>query len=71
MSTREKCNILLDRMPEFQLELVLAYIQGMQALEDAADDAYCEALYQQYLDDPDKGEFISEEDLCKELGIAI
>ena len=30
-----------------------------------------EALYQKYLNDPDKGEFISEEDLCGELGVAI
>ena len=71
MSTREKCNILLDSMPEYQLELVLAYIQGMKALEETADDAYCEALYQKYLNDPDRGEFVSEEDLCRELNIAI
>lgn len=71
MSTREKCDMILDTMPEFQLELVLAYIQGMKAFEEASDEAYCEALYQKYLNDPDKGEFISEEDLCGELGVAI
>jgi hypothetical protein len=37
----------------------------------ASDDAYCEALYQKYLDDPDKENFVSEEELCKELGLAI
>ncbi len=71
MSTREKCDMILDTLPEFQLELVLAYIQGMKAFEEAADDAYCEALYQKYLNDPDKGEYISEADLCGELDIAI
>ncbi len=71
MSTREKCDMLLDTMPESHLKLVLAYIQGMKAFEEAADDAYCEALYQKYLNDTDKGEFISEAELCSELGIAI
>ena len=71
MSTREKCDMILDTMPEFQLELVLAYIQGMKAFEEAADDAYCEALYQKYLNDTDKGEYVSEEELCRELDIAI
>ena len=56
MSTREKCNMFLDAMPEYQLELVLAYIQGMKAFEEAADDAYCEALYQKYMNDPDRGD---------------
>ena len=69
MSTREKCNMFLDAMPEYQLELVLAYIQGMKAFEEADDDAYCEALYQKYLDDPDRGDYISEEELCHELGL--
>ena len=71
MSTREKCDLILDTLPEFQLELVLAYIQGLTASTAASDDAYCEALYQKYLDDLDKENFVSEEELCKELGLAI
>ena len=71
MSTREKCDLILDTLPEFQLELVLAYIQGLTASTAASDDAYCEALYQKYLDDHDKENFVSEEELCKELGLAI
>ena len=71
MSTREKCDLILDTLPEFQLELVLAYIQGLTASMAASDDAQCEALYQKYLDDPDKENFVSEEELCKELGLAI
>lgn len=46
MSTREKCDLILDTLPEFQLELVLAYIQGLTASTAASDDAYCEVLYQ-------------------------
>ena len=71
MSTREKCIQILDTMPEFQLELVLAYIQGMTALEEATDDAFSEYLYRNYLNDPDRDHTVSEEDLCKELGITV
>ena len=61
MSTREKCDLILDTLPEFQLELVHAYIQGLTASTAASDDAYCEALYQKYMNDPDRGDYISEE----------
>ena len=71
MSTREKCDLILDTLPEFQLELVLAYIQGLTASMAASDDAYCEALYQKYMNDPDRGDYISEEELCHELGLVI
>ena len=71
MSTREKCDLILDTLPEFQLELVLAYIQGLTASMEASDDACCEALYQKYLVHLDKDNFVYVEELCKELGLAI
>ena len=71
MSTRERCDRLLDMMPEYQLELVLAYIQGLTAQADMIDDAFCESLYQKYLNDPDRGEFVSEADVAKEFGITL
>ena len=71
MSTREKCDQILDHMPEFQLELVLAYIQGLTAQANVSDDNFCESLYQSYLSDPDKGNYISEEDLSRELGVSL
>ena len=45
---------------------VLAYLQGLTADEEA-DNAYCEQLYQDYLNDPDpdKHQTISLEELCK------
>ncbi|HJB59805.1 MAG TPA: hypothetical protein H9771_09170 [Candidatus Faecalibacterium faecipullorum] len=36
-----------------------------------AEDAFCEKLYQQYLSDPDRGQYMTEEELCKELGIEV
>ena len=57
MSTREKCEQILDMLPEYQLNLVLAYMQGLTALSEAEDDRFCAQLYSQYLNDPDRGEF--------------
>lgn len=65
MSTREKCNYLLGTLTEEQLVGILSI------LEEAADDAYCEKLYQEYEASPDKGEYITQEELCRELGISL
>ena len=70
MSTRELCYQLLDTVPEFKLSLVLAYLQGLTASEDAEDDFYCNALYQAYLDDPDRDIEYTLEDCKKEWGLA-
>lgn len=45
-------------------------MQGLTADEDA-DDAYCEQLYQNYLKDPDRGQTLTEDEVCKQLGIAL
>ena len=71
MSTREKCDQLLDGMHEFQLELVLAYMQGLTMSAEMADDRFCESVYQQYSNDPEKDNFTSEEELALELGVKL
>lgn len=43
---------VLDKVPEHKLGYVLAYIQGI-TIDEEADDAYCENLYQEYLQDTD------------------
>ena len=70
MSTRERCNQLLDSLPEFKLSLVLAYLQGLMAGEEAEDDLYCEALYQQYLKDPERDIEYTLDECKKEWGLA-
>ena len=70
MSTREMINALLDSVPEYKMGYVLAYLQGLTADEEA-DNAYCEQLYQEYLDDPDKHQTISLEELCKREGVEL
>lgn len=68
MSNREKCVDLLNNVPDYKIGYVLAYLQGLTADEEA-DDAFCERMYQNYLNDPDKDESYSLEDCVKEWGL--
>lgn len=70
MSTREMINALLDSVPEHKMGYVLAYLQGLTADEEA-DNAYCEQLYQDYLNDPDKHQTNSLEELCEREGVEL
>lgn len=72
MSDRERCIELLDSVPEFKIGYVLAYLQGLTA-DEAADDAFCEALYQEYLNDadPEKNNATALQDVAAELGISL
>ena len=70
MSNKEKIIALLDSVPEYKIGYVLAYVQGITA-EESADDAFCEQLRRQYENDPDRGKTMTEEELCRELGIAL
>ena len=72
MRTREMITALLDSVPEYKMGYVLAYLQGLTADEEA-DNAYCEQLYQEYLNDPspDKNQVISLEELCKREGVEL
>jgi len=78
MSNREACISIIDGFGEENLGGVLNTLKSMKdmfdkAIEDAMDEAYCQKLYQDYLDDPDpeKDDEISLEDLAEELGIAV
>lgn len=70
MSNREMCAQLLDTVPEYKIGYVLAYLQGLTA-DEAEDDAFCERMYQNYLNDPDpeKDNSYTLEECKKEWGI--
>ena len=70
MSTKEMIFNLLDKVPEYKLGYVLAYVQGIAADEDM-DDLFCEQIYQDYLNDPDpeKDKTYTLEECKKEWGI--
>ncbi len=52
MSTKEMIVNLLDKIPDYKIGYVLAYIQGITADEEA-DDLFCERMVQDYINDPD------------------
>ncbi|WP_124066245.1 hypothetical protein [Clostridium sp. E02] len=70
MNNRERAIELLNQVPEYKLGYVLAYIQGITADEEA-DTAFCERMYQNYLNDPDpeKDKTYSLEECKEEWGI--
>ena len=48
MSEREMAVSLLEKVPDYKMGYVLAYLQGITA-DEAADDAFCEEMFQNYL----------------------
>ena len=68
MSNKERCIALLDSFTEAQLVNIAAMLQAAQ---EAIDDAFCEALYESYENDPDKGNPISLEDAAAALGVQL
>lgn len=70
MSERERVAQMVNDIPDYKLGYVLAYMQGLMA-DEVEDDAFCEQLYQDYLDDPDpeKDTEYSLEDCKKEWGL--
>ncbi|WP_249311969.1 hypothetical protein [Congzhengia minquanensis] len=68
MSTKEIIVNLLDKIPDYKIGYVLAYIQGITADEEA-DDLFCERMVQNYLNDPDKDESFTLDECKKEWGI--
>lgn len=72
MSNREKCIAILDSFNDSQLVNIVAMLQAAKdAITEAADDAFCSALYKEYQADPDKGQAMSIEDAAKMLGVAL
>ena len=70
MSNREKCIAILNQMAEDQLVNIVVILEAAKkAIDEAADDAFCESLYKQYEADPTKGEAISFEEAAQQLGV--
>ena len=45
--------------------------QYLLALEEAEDEAFCNALNDAFLANPDKGELVDFDDACKMLGVQL
>lgn len=72
MSNKEKCLTLLDSFTDGQLGNIAAMLEAARAaIEDAADEAFCRALYKEYEADPDKGQPVSIEEAARQLGVVL
>lgn len=72
MSNREKCIAIIDSFSEIQLANIAAMLQAAKdAIAEASDDAFCDALYEEYKADPDKGNAVSLEDAAAMLGVSL
>lgn len=72
MSDKEKVIQLLDKVPDYKIGYVLAYIQGITADEEA-DDRLCDSLLQDYFNDkdPDKHDAMPIEEFARQEGITL
>ena len=68
MSNKERCIAILDSFTDAQLANIAAMLLAAQ---EAIDDAFCEALYENYQKDPDKGKPVSLEDAAAALGVKL
>ena len=70
MSNKETIISLLDKVPEYKMGYILAYVQGITADEEA-DDNFCQQMLNDYENDTDleKDDIYSLEDCKKEWGI--
>jgi hypothetical protein len=72
MSNREKCIAILDSFNEHQLANIANMLQAaLDAVSEAADDTFCNKLYDDYQADPDKGQFVSLTEAAKLLGVEL
>ena len=72
MSNREKCIAILDSFTDSQLINIVAILQAARdAVSEAADDAFCEALYREYEADLDRGNPVSLEEAARLLGVSL
>ena len=72
MSNREQLVQMAQSVPEeqaiFAMHLLKSYLD---ALEEMRDDAFCLALNERYLENPDKGEGVPIEELAVRLGVTL
>lgn len=74
MSDRERAINIIDSLPDSQVYYVLHILQNFKAaLDENADDEFCERIYADYVadDDDDKNDGIIIENFAESLGIEL
>lgn len=72
MSNKEMALNLLNSFNKSQLANIVTMLKTVKSITDeAADDAFCEKMYQNYLNDPDphKHDTVSFDETLKECGL--
>ena len=70
MSNKEKCYSIINSFTEEQLGNIATMLNTIKTLADeAADDAYCLRLLNDYQADPDKGEPMGIDEFASNLGV--
>lgn len=72
MSNRELALNLIDSFDESQLANIITMLQTAKSIADeAADDAFCEKMHQNYLanSDPHKHDTVTFDDALRECGL--
>lgn len=74
MSNREMAINIINSLPDVQVDYVLNMLKNFSAaVEEASDMAFCEKLYNDYLndEDPQKNDGIVLEDFANQLGLSL
>lgn len=74
MSNRELAINIINSLPDVQVDNVLNMLKSFSAaVEEAADMAFCEKLYNDYLNDTDsqKNDGIALEDFASQLVVSL
>ena len=64
MNNKEYAIELINKIPEYKLGYVIAYLQGLTT-DDIVDDSYCAYLLEEYQNSDDKGDFVSFDEALK------
>ncbi len=72
MSSKEKAKMIIDKLPDYKVEKILYFLQGVEMSDEIDDDLICEKIYQDYLNDtdPEKDKIYTLEECKKEWGLA-
>ena len=74
MSNREMAINIINSLPDVQVDYVLNMLKNFSAaVEEASDMAFCEKLYNDYLNDtdPQKNDGMALEDFASQLGFSL
>ena len=61
MSEREQAKQIIDSLPDYKMGPLLVFLKGVQFDDKLEDDAFCEKPYEDYMNDPERDDFVSFE----------